>query len=195
MCGEEQWWWLQKQDTSLTTTVGTNSYSLASITDLREIAAVRLQTSTNPYPGGVYDLMYMPEQELRSNEHMYRDNGTPYYWTEVNGALHLWPYPDLVYTIVIDYTSRPPDLAAGGDVPVMDPIYHDILVWGAIAELSYRERDVFNGRAAEGKYQSKLEKMRKAQGIRQKQSSRFVKRSGLYDTPVSRGGGTVGGTW
>ncbi len=185
---ERQWWWLEKQDTSLLTTIGVGTVSHSTIADFLHPTAVRIQLPTNPYPQGVYDLTYMPPQEMRSNEHLWRDQGIPEYWSEQAGVFHFWPIPDQVYTVVVDYIRDPGDLVLTTDVPVFPAVYHDVLVWGAVAELTFRERDVFNNRTAMEVYQAKLEKMRKADSIRQRQSSRYVTRSGMYDSQNVRRG-------
>lgn len=182
ICAERRWWWLEKRDqTTIQTIIGTPNYNTTGITDLREINEVRIQGNPATVQNS-FDLRYMPPTEMHANVHMWRDNGIPEYWSQAGNQLWLWPYPDLVYQTVIDYIYQPPDLVNSTDIPVMPVQFHDVLIWGAIRELTFRERDVFNHRTADGIFQDALMQMRKEQGVRQRQSSRYVGRSGLYDS-------------
>lgn len=176
--GKRRWPFLEKQDATIPTVVGTASYSLAGITDFLHVDAVRLEiTATKDFP----EIDYLPPQEFRSLEHTDRDNGTPAYWTFVNQVLRIYPAPDKVWTLRIDYAKRPPDLSAGGDIPVLPDAYHDILVWGAVRELTFRERDWNANQRADAYYQTRVVEMMSELGVRQRQSTRQVIQTGLYD--------------
>lgn len=176
--GERRWWWREAQNNSLTMTAGTATLSTASIADLLDIDAVRLT-----YGSEYYDLDYAAPQDLRTQVHLARDPGIPQFWSFVNGGLLFWPYPDRAYTVSIDYLKDWTDLSADGDEPAFPAIYHDVLVQHAVGELARRERDTQSYGMAAAKVERLMDKMRKAQqAVRQRQSSRYVTYSGVFDT-------------
>lgn len=174
--GEHRWPWLEAQNTSITTTAGDPDYSLAAITDLAHIDAVRVHRGTE-YP----QLSYIAPQDLRDMEHVDRDNGTPRFWTYVNAQLRLWPAPDAAYTVTIDYLKRPTVLSADGDTPIFDSTYHDVLVWGAVAELAFRERDWSAKNFADAEFNLRYNEMKRSYGLKQRQNATHVKRSSFWD--------------
>lgn len=176
VCGSDRWPFMEVQDASLTTTVNIPGYDINSIAWLF-LDAVRIEDdSTQQY----YDLDYCEPQEFRDMEHVDRDYATPAYWTFINQELRFYPVPDQTYTIRIDYIAQPLDLAAGSDVPKIPIIYHDLLVWGAIAEIAYRERDWLGRQFAQQEYQLRYKQMQEEYLLRQRQTSSHVKESGCF---------------
>lgn len=181
VCGAQRWPFLEKEDSSITTALGQGSYSLSSITDLRQLDAVRLQDPQ----GNTRDLDNVEPQEFKSYIAGDLDgDGTPQRWTQHAGNLLLWPVPDGPYTLLIDYICQVPDLAAADDVPVLPVTYHDVLVWGAILELAYRERDLLSQELGASYYQELYQQMKDEYLLRQRQTSSTVKRSGYWSTSV-----------
>jgi hypothetical protein len=174
--GMRRWPYLERRDTALTTTAGQSSVNFASIPALMWVDAVRIELGTE-YP----TLEYKERQELRELNHQDRDRGTPQYWTEAAGELHLWPVPDASYEITLDYITTPPDLVDDDDVPVFDTTYHDVLVWGAVLDLGFRSRDWGAYQYAKHEYQDRLREMIAEYGIRQRQSSSRIVDSGFYN--------------
>lgn len=178
--GKERWPFLEAQDSSLVTAAGTNAYTLP-MSNWRNLDAVRLQIAgLQEY----VNLRYAEPQDFRDMEHIDRDTATPVFWTFYANQLHLYPYPDSVYTIVIDYIVEPADLASAGDVPVLPLPYHDILVWGAVESLCFRERDWLGRQFAEQKKEVLLRQMEEEYLVRQRQTSSHVKKSGYWDTQL-----------
>lgn len=182
LIGTRRWWWLEvAADTSLTCTVGTEAYSLASITDFLHIDAVRLEDGTNRFT-----LAYASPQAFRDVAHELRDNAPPVFWTRINSDLYLWPRPDKEYVISVDYVKNPPNLSDDADTPVLPAAYHDLLVWGAVRQLTFRERDKEAYSLANGEYQSLLADMKHQDGLAQRQSSSEVAFTGEVDAVNSR---------
>lgn len=176
----QRWPFLEKQSTSIETTVGTAGYPLDSIaSDWLLIDAVRIeQPGTQLYT----NMEYTPPQEFRDLQHVDRDTGTPFRWTAINGLLQFFPVPDGVYQVDVDYIQQPPDLSADTDVPVIPLIYHDILVWGAVAQIAYRERDWIGQNVANTEKETRLKRMSEEYLLRQRQTDSHVKRSGWWDS-------------
>lgn len=180
ICGMARWPFLEAQDSSLSTVAGTSAYSLP-FTDWRNLDAVRIAIpATEQYD----NLRYLPVQDFREYEHIDRDISTPYYWTFYANQLHFYPVPDAVYTVTIDYIIEPADLAAGTDVPLIPAQYHDVLVWGAVESLAYRERDWLGRQFAEQKKEMMLKRLEEEYFIRQRQTASHVKKSGYWDTQM-----------
>lgn len=160
-------------------TAGTAAYDVdAVMTDFLVINAVRIEFGTN-YP----EISYLPEQEFRDLQHEDRQRGVPLYWTLIDDDVNFWPTPDANYVITFDYTKDPPDLAADGDTPLLPATFHDILVWGAIKELAYRERNWSARAVALEEYNARMSDMMHAFGVKQRQTSTQVK--DWRDTSIS----------
>lgn len=179
ICGMQRWPFLEKQDTSVVTAVNVAGYSLAGITDLRSIDAVRIEVTANQE---YYDLEYMDPQPFRDMEHLDRDVATPFYWTFINNTLRFYPTPDQAYTVRIDYIMQPADLVAAADTPVLPAAYHDVLVWGAIESMAFRQRDWIGIQNAQQRKEMLLKRMEEEFFLRQRQTSSHVKSSGYWNT-------------
>lgn len=176
--GLRRWPFLEvANDTSITTTVDDGIYDLTTITDLLHVDAVRAEINTNEF----YPMQHKPYQEFRSFQHGHRENGSPVYWTRTADNLHIWPEPDRAYTLNIDYIKDPVDLTTDADTIVIPDAYADVLVWGPIQDLTYRERDPEGYAMAQDKFGAILLEMMHQYGVRQRQSSDQVRYSGTYD--------------
>lgn len=178
--GMYRWPFLELADnSSITCAVGVAKYNVGVIADLLHIDAVRAEIDSE-----FYDLEYADMQVFRTLEHTDRAVGVPRYWTSGDQELRVWPYPDRAYTLKIDYIIDPADLVGDADVPVIPPAYRDVLCWGAIAELTFRERDVEGYNIAKQEYLAILTDMKAEFNLRNRQSSDQVGRSGTYDVLV-----------
>lgn len=178
LSGMRRWPWLETGTAGLVTIVGQSAYNLLStVPDFLHVDAVRLEIGTE-----YYDLEYEREQDFRSLQHTDRTNGIPSLWTLRGRAdLNLHPRPDRVYTVTVDYLKDPPDLLSDSDQPLVPATYQDILVWGAIVELAYRERDWQGVQVADANYGQRLLDMMLEYGLTQRQTSTQVVQSGTYD--------------
>jgi len=175
VCGLRRWPFLETQAT-INTVVGTSGYSVSALTDFNHPDAVRATRGTE-----IYEPEYLSPQEFRTRQHTYTDQGSPYYWTYHDDQIKIWPTPDAVYVLTVDYTQRAVDMTADDDQPSIPCAYRDILVWGAIMELTFRERDDDGYQMAAQHYQSRLNEMTNEYGVRQRQNVGEVPRSGYYD--------------
>lgn len=174
LSGLHRWPW--REGTATVVTVAGNAVpSLASITDLGGIDAVRLTQGTQ-----YDDFDFMEPEEFKELSHLDHNNGRPRFWTWTNGQLQIYPRPDGVYTLTIEYTKQLPDLLDGGS-PVFDPNFHYILGWGAMIDIAVRERDFNMAQFCERQWDRRLKEMEQFYGIRQKQSSGQVRSSGIWD--------------
>lgn len=178
VCGLERWPFLEKQDSSLTLTLGTNVVAYTgTLTDLVEFDAVRLTDGL----GVPYDLENVEPQTMRSYEVM--DNttrSTPQYWSIIANQLHFWPYADQAYTLNIDYIFQPVDLANPTDIPALPPQFHDVIVWGAARTIARRQRDLYSEQIADAEFTQRVKAMSSAFKLRQRQTSSKVKKSGYW---------------
>jgi hypothetical protein len=71
----------------------------------------------------------------------------------------------------------PPPLSSDSDTPVIPAIYQDVLVWGAVAAISYRERDYFDAPTAINKKELLLKRMQQELMLRQRQTSTHMRRT------------------
>jgi hypothetical protein len=128
------WKWMQKS-TTFNTVAGTTQYTL--VDGVAEEITLRIANQSMPlnwisreqflqqYPGGWtttgngLPTMYVPSAEASNNALQ----------------IDLWPTPDAVYTVTMDYRARAAPLAADGDYSVVPPEYEDALVFGPAAEM------------------------------------------------------------
>lgn len=84
--------------------------------------------------------------QLREYDADVSQNGVPRFFAvrKVNATtveLQLFPKPDAVYAVVIEGVLTGTDLSANGDVPGLPEDFHDILIFGALAdELPHLQR-------------------------------------------------------
>lgn len=168
--GLRRWPFLEATATT-TATVGSETVSLAAITDLARVEAVRLTIGTEGYG----DLTFVERGRLRNWLASDRDQATPDAWTFHAGAVLLYPRPERAYTVTIDYKKRP---AYNGSDIVFPEGYEDVLVWGAITELSFRQREL-NG-YADAQFKDRLSEMIDDYGLEQRQGSREVGHSSVW---------------
>jgi len=174
--GMRRWWFLEVvNDTSLTLEAGANQVPI-DIEDFLFLDAVRLSSGTD-----YIEIEHLPVQEFRNEQHNNQRSGEPIYWTRVNNRLHFWPTADKDYTVSLDYVKDPPDLAADDDITVLPAAFQDVLAWGAIKELCFRERDMDGRDIANDEYATILNNMVHQDGLEQRQTASEVTYSGEPD--------------
>ena len=185
VCSSDRWQFLEAQNTSGTITVNNNTAPLP--TDANGgpavmIDAVRLGIGAPTNSNYQYNLDNVEPEAMRDLETDFNDVvGTPEKWSIIANEFHFWPYPDQTYNIYVDYSESPADLVNDADVPVIPAQFHDILVFYAAKILAQRERDIYSAEQWDNVYQQKMQKMREAYLLRQRQTSSTVKKSGYYD--------------
>lgn len=105
--GEKKWPFAIKHDTTLTTQIGVNNYSLTTITDLRQPGGIKLVTINN--------IDYLPTRYEQRNDSRY-DHNNWFYLNEEETILYLKGTPTDVYSIDICYwyiPARTTDVTAG----------------------------------------------------------------------------------
>lgn len=160
------------------TTVGTAEYPLSAIADLVSLDSIRIHDAA----GNRHDMENLDPEEFNSRFYERAQPpsvGCPRYWTQHHGQIVLFPTPDQAYTMRVNYTCQPPDLALATDTPVMPAQFHDILVWGAVNELAYRERDTLSQQFAQGMYAQRLDALKENYKLMQRQNSSRVVKSGF----------------
>lgn len=175
--GMRRWWFLEvANNTDLELTTGSDQVVL-DIDDFLHLDAVRLESGTT-----YINLQYVQPQALRDLANEDRIADIPMYYTRINNRVHVWPIADRDYTVSIDYIKDPADLAADDDIPVIPAAYRDVLVWGAIKELCFRERDDSGLNWAASEYETILNHMTHQNGLEQRQTPQEVGRSGALDS-------------
>lgn len=121
----EQWPFREVTGT-LSTVAGTQEYDLSSnFSDLDEnnITSVSLQGNSSR------KLTYWPFQQLRANQPDFDLIGSsvPERYYLKAGKIGLWPVPNAVYTVAIDYSLTPTELSGDSDTPVIPVSYREAL--------------------------------------------------------------------
>jgi hypothetical protein len=167
VAGMRRWSWLEVAATDAgDTTAGQSAFSLSGVADLLHVDAVRIRRGTDND-----NLIYLPTERFRTVSHV--DTGTtgvPQYWTRSRTGILLYPAPNAAYEVIVDYVLFPELMEDGTDTHPIPENYEDVLVWGAIKELCFRERD-YNGRQwALDEYQTILYDMINEFNLRQRQN-------------------------
>lgn len=179
--GYKRWPWQETESTAITLALAAKT--LASVpADVLHVDAVRLQSGTDEY-----EPEFKPAQEVRRLLHLDRDNGTPRYWTKYAGSILIYPRADRAYTGTLDYVKDPADLSADGNSPLVPATYHDVIKWGSVAQLAYRERDWQAVDHADKMYAIAFAEMNAAVGVLERQNASHVKRSGHWGQISGRG--------
>jgi hypothetical protein len=194
ICGMSRWKFLEAEDSSLITIVGQPNYSLTSTLNgginlnggnWRNLDSIRIQTQETPIPSSMTNLQYKsPEgpDGFFEYQHIDRNNSTPFHWTFFQQQLWFYPHPDMQYIVRIHYIQEPPDLSAPSDVPILPIQYHDVLVWGAVESMAFRERDWLGRQFAQQKKEEFLRRLQEEYWIQQRQTSSHVRKSGYWET-------------
>lgn len=125
-------WPFRETTGTLTTVASTQEYDISTnFSDLDEqnILSVAIQGSTNR------KLIYWPFNQLRANQPDFDliGAGVPErYYIKAN-QIGLWPAPNAVYTISIDYYKLPTELSADADTPIIPISYREALVQYALS--------------------------------------------------------------
>lgn len=125
-------WPFREKTGTLATVASTQEYDLStnfSDIDEQNIISVAIQ-GTN-----ASKLIYWPYNQLRQDFPDFDQEGagvpTRYYLKE--GKIGLWPVPNGVYTIAIDYYKLPTELSADSDQPIIPVNYREGLVHYALS--------------------------------------------------------------
>lgn len=167
-----RWRFLQKQDSTLTLTVGTGTKSLTGLTGLTHVDGVRIAFGTE-----TYELTYRDYQALRTLDHEDRVADVPEAWTLIDSTtLQVWPRPERAYTLTIDYVYLPTLPATASAMLVFPDEHLDVLAWAACEEMAFRQRDYAAADRARARYDDALKDMVRAFAFTQRQSAAEVER-------------------
>lgn len=174
-----RYWPFLAAATTFPTVAGTSLYTV-SATDAATFDAVRL---LDPSSNLTYEVDFKPRQELETlvanNSPAYND--TPDYWTRRGDQIQLWPAPNKVYTVQLDYTSHPAKLVNDADTLVIPRNWVDVVLWASIVEIATRQRDWQTAGQAEARYQAELASMVRMYGSVQAQTARTVEQWDGWD--------------
>jgi hypothetical protein len=172
-----RWSWLEATNATLATVANVTTVSLATITDLAHIDAVRLSDASGKIP-----LDWCSRTIMRDLQDRYgtTSTGTPEVWTRVEGSLVFWPTPSRVLTVTVEYAKAAADLAASPAVDIIPDKNQDLVVWAAVVPLAFRQRELSASSAADQFFTKVLLPQHAGQdGVEQRQTSEQI-RSGYW---------------
>lgn len=170
--GERRWpFLLQQMIVPGGLAAGANKAFVAGL-DSTPLDAVRL------LPDGS-DPGFLPLEQLRSQQSP-TVAGRPRYWSQAGGTVEFERSADRAYDLVLDVVQYPADLQEDSDEPIFPAVYHSAIVYGAIKPIAIRERDTATYQLMAAEYERLLQRMRVALGLRQRQSSSHVAKSGYW---------------
>lgn len=138
--GANRWVW-DKKVTTLATVSGTKNVVMAD--DVMEVTNMDIESL-------VRKLIRYPREKFKSvapGGWTNIGNAVPVYFVEgqpaSNGALtyDLWPAPDAIYTLTIDYYARITPLSASSDVSILPPEFDRYLFYAPVSELLMLQGD------------------------------------------------------
>ena len=117
------------------------------------------------------------------------EGGEPFWWSVIRHSLlgepyiALFPFPDDVYAMRVDYYRYPVALSADGDYPIVPERWHHVIEQGALAHLHQDFfHDVAQGARSDALFQRSLARMVKESQV----SNRVTCRMGRGHDRVSR---------
>jgi hypothetical protein len=113
--------------------------------------------------------------------------GPPSQYTLYQSNVLLYPTPDTVYTLLMHYTGRPPDLVFDADIPELNSDYHDLLVTYAAMRAFEAEDDYEAAQFWLGKWQRERGQYATDMNNRQRDRPRLI--------PGTFAGSFGGGGW
>lgn len=170
-------WRFLRYTTTLSTVAASQQVSTASITDLRAIESVRLVDPT--YGDNLTPISFQDYKNLSLSGS--DATGLPRFWTEGNGQILVWPTPQAVYSLSVDYIGTGTDMVSPTDVSDIPDPYSEVIEWSATAALAARERDTALQQIAKVEYAERLVELRNQHELGQRQSSLTVQESGFFN--------------
>lgn len=169
-------WSFQEATSSALSTVALNAaVSLASITGLAHVHAVYVVKAAEEY-----NLQPTTLPVLRFQQADLPSGGLPELWALRGSTLLLYPTPDAVYTLNVEYVASPTALSVPATPdPVFPDTLQDLVGWAAAITLAYRQRDSWAAATAENSYQVALRMATSQDNVRQRQQADQV-RSGFW---------------
>lgn len=140
---ERKWSWLRARSSAITLTAGSETVSLASVTDLAVPLAAYLKDGSS----AAYDLEKVDPDTLQRNLDLDLPvaRNRPTQWAWVRNTVLVYPRPDKAYTVTLDYVKGVAETsfdATDEALPTgFDPRFAVIIAWGAIRWLARRQRD------------------------------------------------------
>jgi hypothetical protein len=178
--GMRRWDFLEAQTTDA---VAAGDSTIGLPADCKRVDAIELEDAT----GATVDFQFRPYQQFRDYAKWDEDRGVPRWWTEHAGSILIYPTASQPFTATIDYVVEVTDMSVDADEPQVPAGYHDVLVYGAAAELAMRERDEFGYQVFANTYGTRLSEMIAEHGVRQRQNARRVRRSRFWKSVRSYG--------
>ncbi len=169
--GDRRWSYLETTAATIPTVADVATISLAGITDLANIDAVRMNDSAGKLP-----MAWRPRQIIRDLQDNYAATGVPEFWTRVKNTVVFYPTPSKVLTITVEYIPAAADLAASPAVCVIPDRHQDLVIWAAVVPLAFRQRGLAESSAAD-QYYSKVLLPRHAgqDAVEQRQTSEQIR--------------------
>jgi hypothetical protein len=118
---------------------------------------------------------------LRQWTHDNPNPGRPEYWAHMGGEILFYPIPDQEYVATIDAVANPLTLTSVEDNVQVPDSHVDILTYGIIMQLTFRERDWDGHNFARQMYAELFTEMLAQYGMKQRQQSDRVTNSGQWD--------------
>lgn len=183
VCAHRHWPWLERE-ASAALVAGDDSVALTALAGtgllVQYVDAVRVTDAL-----GIGSLMdWLPYQEFSDLAHTNLETGLPVYWTMTGTEVKIAPTLSAAYTVKVQYIVAPQAqyLNDVNDVVLVPEAFDDVIVWGTIKELAFRQRDPEGYGQANAEYTAILNQMAAEYGIRQRQQSGQVGHWHGWDT-------------
>lgn len=147
---------------------------LTDIPDLGHINALYWEEQ-----GVVDPLPWKPYEEFIEYRATASSESRPAYWTR-EGLTIQFSSAATVASVLTVYYTRTHDIPNTLDEPIFSEMYHDLLVYGALSEMAYRERDWTAADRADQRFNVLLTQMVGEYGVEQQQDAREVGHSNWW---------------
>lgn len=155
--------------------------SLGALKEFQRVDAVRVDAGTTPLVE-TFTLQYAEPEELKEwNRKNLRNTGRPRYWTRFGTGIAFYPIPDAIYKLTLDVVSNASEITTGASEIAIPDSHADILAYGVIMQLTFRERDWDGHNFARQMYAELFTEMLAQYGMKQRQNSTHVNSSGQWE--------------
>lgn len=175
-----RWDWLAEQYNSAGTIGAGGSNLTLALPEAVTIDAVRLTPTAAS--GERLALTYMDPQVLKDELHANTgDYAVPEYWSYYDNTVWVFPAADQAYTVSLDVAGGTTYTYAAGQTTNLPPQFYDVLLWGAVVALAFRQRDYGGLAYAESQFNSRLGDMVRQHGVKGRQGGLEVGRHSVWD--------------
>jgi hypothetical protein len=183
LASRHRWTWLE-ESAAVTTTAGSATTALSSVTDLMEFGRIRVNATNTWIDPEYVDWNEWLDDYMRDAA-ILLPSGPPTKFSIWENVIYWDTIPDQTYSYTLFYWKRPPELVIDATEPLVPTADRDVLVFGALYYAALRDNDMGRAQQYQALYEGMAAKMRRLDKMRTKQSPQKIPMPRSYGSTYS----------